>query len=56
MYEVDKVCLPAWCQESAVYNQGLSDEQQKTSVKVSVKAGEEKLNYVSRQERKRKKC
>ena len=34
--EMDKVFLPAWCQEAAVYNQGLSDEQQKLGAKVSV--------------------
>ena len=44
MYEVDKVFLPAWCQESAVYNQGLSDEQQKQGAKVSVEVRGEKLN------------
>ena len=44
MYEVDKVFLTACCQESAVYNQGLSDEQQKQGAKVSVEVRGEKLN------------
>ena len=48
MSEVDKVFLPGWCQEAAVYNQGLAAEQQKQGTKVSAEVGGEKTEFCEK--------